>query len=132
MRSMIVVAALAGGIWYSAPDAEQVGAAPVIPQETVEGTAGKWLVTSAGSAHGNCTITLQDGGRDAPSKVSQSSGCTPGMPVAQASNWWEDAEGNLVLASAQGEKIAEFTADESDGMVSVWPRHTLVTLTPAN
>ena len=81
---------------------------------------------------GDCTITLENAPRDTGRNISLSSGCTLGMPVAQASKWWEDAEGNIVLASAQGEKIAEFAADESDGMVSVWPRHTLVTLTPAN
>jgi hypothetical protein len=131
MRSMIVVAALAGGIWYSAPEIEIVPVRQAaLPAEPVQGTADKWRVSGAGS--GDCIITLEDGAGEAPSTVSHSPGCAAGTPVAQAGKWWEDAEGNLVLASAQGERIAEFTADESDGLVSVWPRHTLVTLSPAN
>jgi hypothetical protein len=35
-----------------------------------------------------------------------------------------------VLASPQEEKIVEFSTDETEGLVSVWPRHTIVTLTP--
>jgi hypothetical protein len=133
MRSMIVVAALAGGIWYSAPQIETAANSrqAAVPVENQQGAPEKWRVSDAGSAGGgNCTITLEGGG--ASSNIGLSSGCTAATPVAQASKWWEDAEGNIVLASAQGEKIAEFTADESDGMVSVWPRHTLMTLTPAN
>jgi hypothetical protein len=131
---MIVVAALAGGIWYSAPqiDTAANGGQSVVPAQTLQSAAEKWRVSDGASATGDCTITLENAPAGAGQNIDLSSGCTATTPVAQASKWWEDAEGNIVLASAQGERIAEFTADESDGLVSVWPRHTLVTLTPAN
>src|SRR5690349_15400803 len=119
MRSMIVVAALAGGIWYSAP---QIDAVPdeqtAVPAQTAQGASEKWRVSAAGSPSGDCTMTLESAPAGTFKNIGLSSGCTAGTPVAQASMWWEDAEGNVVLASAKGERIAEFTADESDGMVS--------------
>jgi hypothetical protein len=130
MRSMIVVAALAGGIWYSAPDLETTE--HVALSVETQAPADKWLVSGAGSTGANCYMTLESSAKEAPRNVLLSPGCTGASPVAQASNWWENGDGNLVLASAQGEKIAEFSADETEGLVSVWPRHTIVTLTPAN
>jgi hypothetical protein len=128
-----VVAALAGGIWYSAPQIEtDSGQQAAVPTETSQGAAEKWRVSVPGSGHGDCTMTLESAPAGTSRNIGLSSGCTSATPLAHASLWWEDAEGNVVLATAKGERIAEFTADESDGMVSVWPRHTLVTLTPAN
>jgi hypothetical protein len=74
-----------------------------------------------------CDLTL--GETQGAGELGKSAGCAA-TDLAGATHWWEAADGNIVLASTRGERVAEFAIDEADGLVSVWPGHTIVTLRP--
>lgn len=127
MRSIMMLAAVAGAIWYAAPEAGKIA------KGAGTATAGKpamtrWSVSGTGVRSAGCDLIL--GETEGAGELGKSPGCAA-TDLAEASRWWEAADGNIVLASASGERIAEFAADETDGLVSVWPGHTIVTLRPA-
>lgn len=88
----------------------------------------RWHVAGSGIETPGCYLTMTQG--DGAGPLAKTPGCD-GALFSQAERWWEDGHGSIVLASASGERVAEFASDETEGLVSVWPDHAILTLTPA-
>jgi hypothetical protein len=122
-----MLAVAAGAIWYAAPQ----GGEPVLiaaVEQAGETPPVRWQVSGAGLDLAGCELTMADA--QGAGALGKSPGCAA-TGFARAASWFEDAGGNLVLSGEGGERVAEFAPDETDGMVSVWPSHTIVMLTPA-
>jgi hypothetical protein len=128
MRSIVMVTAIAGAIWYAAPQVHEAATLQAATQDQ-EGDPVRWRLSGTGLEPGACYLRMTE--RDGAGELVKSPECAD-TAFPQAARWWEDSGGNIVLASAEGERLAEFALDETEGLVSVWPSHTILTLTPAN
>ncbi len=127
MRSIILLTAVTGAIWYTGPQ-EREAATELQSQSHREAPATRWRAAGTGIEITGCYLTIAQS--DGAGPLAKTPGCE-GALFSQAERWWEDGYGNIVLASESGERVAEFATDESEGLVSVWPNHAILTLTPA-
>lgn len=123
----MMLTAIAGAIWYAAPQ-EQDPVRLAAVEQPAEAVAGRWKVKGAGFDAARCELAMAE--TQGAGVLGKSPGCE-NTGLAQAANWFENAGGNIVLSDAGGERVAEFAPDETEGLVSVWPSHTIVMLTPA-
>ncbi len=127
MRSIMLLTAVAGAIWYAGPQ-EREAATELQSESQREAPLTRWRVAGTGMEAPGCYLTMAHG--DGAGALVKTPDCN-GALFSQAERWWEDGQGNIVLASASGERVAEFSSDEIEGLVSVWPDHAILTLTPA-
>lgn len=127
MRSIILLTAVTGAIWYAGPQ-DRDAATELNSASTNEAQLIRWHVAGTGIEAPGCYLTMSHG--DGAGPLVKTPACD-GALFSQAERWWEDGHGNIVLASMSGERVAEFSSDETQGLVSVWPDHAILTLTPA-
>ncbi len=89
-----------------------------------------WELSGPDSSKPGCRFSMAGTAHTSMRTIDIPEQCATEHGMANAARWIVDARGNVRIENGEGMKLAEFATDELDGYLSIYPRHTILTITP--